>query len=203
MALAMEDTTSTFSLEPFMEIKEKNKNIINVHMQLKGNITDYLGNSRGPLLFGKAHVHVFNQDWISEPVTDYIDSVIHDFSGNVKAYYRNLRHMLNIIDLENIGIRNTIANLNYLAINPASRGQGLGRLFLQMITQCIKSHFKANYMVLESSPLEINRLDIKVYQKELQRLDHMYTKFGFSKMPVKGIPNHFMYLNLDKMTPLS
>jgi GNAT superfamily N-acetyltransferase len=193
----------TVTMQPSLEIKEKNKNIINVHIELKGNMIDEQGRLIGTHQFGEAHVHLFNQDWVLEPLTDYIDSIMNDFSGDIKAYYRNLKRMLDEVDLNNMGIRNTIANLHYLAIDPQFRGQGLGRVFLEMLTESIKERYQANYIVLESCPVELNKLNRAVYEKERQRLDHMYTKFGFKRIKVKGLDKHYMYLNLDKMTPLS
>lgn len=195
MATNTIDNSREVTMQPFVEIKERFKTIKNIHFVLKGRIVDGTGKITEVHQFGEAYVQLFNQDWVPEAITDYIDSIIGDFSGVLKIHYQNLKLMLETVDLEKMQLTGTIAYLHSILIHPLLRKQGLGKVYLQLIMECLKQRYKPNFLMLESTPYELNKFD-EMYDTELHRLESMYSHLGFTKIKTKGVSRHYMYMKL-------
>jgi GNAT superfamily N-acetyltransferase len=199
VSLSTNKTVSRVTVQPYIEITEKGKNILNVEISLKGKVINENGHIIGVSDFGRAFLHIFNENWVVEPVSMYIDTILDYHTGDHLAYLRNLKEMLVDLDLNKFGIRNTIANLHYIFIQPELRGQRLGTLFLELITESLTSRFSADFVLLEASPVEVNNFERATYEKQAKQLEHMYTKFGFIKVKLKvASMKKYMYLHLKK-----
>jgi hypothetical protein len=182
-------------LVPTISINWNGNEILNLNVGLGGQWT--AGNqSLGSEKVGDAYIQIVNQEWISEPLIDYIGSKfvnfprelryseplhITNYNDRIKQQYVFLDDALTCMDYGHSEIQGTIAVIHSIQIYPLFRKQGLFKIYLWLILKALKENLKVDYVLLQAWPIEIQRKDKKAYGREKSRLEKMYMKSGFKK----------------------
>ncbi|WP_027415176.1 hypothetical protein [Aneurinibacillus terranovensis] len=189
MTTKAETVSSDVRLAPFINIHTQTNEMIMVNAEFKGDVSangQYLSTHD----VGKAEVQIFNEDWISGSIVDYMDYSINKLpvqSLDMRRILSNLRNTLTLAHAAKTKVKGTIAYLHHFEIFKPYRGIGYAKAYLWLLLKKLKEEMEVDGVLLQAYPVGINTEDKSALQKEQRRLERMYIHSGFSILKAKGI----------------
>lgn len=189
------DVKITMQLIPTINMNWKGQEILNLNVSLEGELTEGT-QCLDTKIIGDAYLQIVNQEWVSVPLIDYIESKLIDFprelrysqplhlmsyTDRIKCQYACLNEALICMDFGQSEIKGTIAVIQMIRIYPQFRKKGLAKAYMWLILKALKENLNVDYVLLQAYPVEIKRDDKKAFEKEKSHLEKIYTKSGFKK----------------------
>lgn len=154
---------------------------------------------------GKAILQIVNMEFPQISLLDYVESFA-AYPSEMSNQLIPLLTAIKFIDLNNIKFDGRLAVLHHLEIFNQYKGHSLSEIFISLILKTLKDNYNVNHVLLQAFPLGMN--DRQSIQKEIHRLEKIYSKAGFQtlegQLPVQTDEYivHYMYTTLSNNTSL-
>ncbi|WCN39355.1 hypothetical protein [Aneurinibacillus uraniidurans] len=172
------DNAGETTVKLSVKLTTKLDHFVVVNVDLKGDIVSE--SVRETRNMGKAELIVFNEDWISGSMLDYLSYCLNKSDPEHFGALNCLQQTLSWMDTNQLRLKGKIAYLHHFEIFTTYRGVGFARPYIWLLLQKLKKELEIDGVILIAYPFKSEGPNEVEFRRQKRILEKLYLKSGFT-----------------------